>query len=106
MVDIAEHAEIIEFQEDGRIVAEKFIEVAKHAYDWNRNVEKADYCDLVQVALMHSHLVGGEKINGPELSNLPAFKRLGFDKVNPVDNMKTLQELGLRIKEMIKMICK
>lgn len=86
--------------------SDKFIEVAKHAYDWKRDVKKADYCDLVQVALMHSHLVGGEKINGPELSDLPAFKRLGFDKVNPVDNMKSLQELGLRIKDMIKVICK
>jgi len=86
--------------------ADKFTEVAKHAYDWNRKVEKADYCDLVQVALMHSHLVGGEKINGPVLSELPAFKRLGFDKVNPIDNIQTLQELGLRIKDMIKMICK
>lgn len=86
--------------------ADKFTEVAKHANDWNRKVDKPDYCDLVQVALMHSHLVGGEKINGPELSELPAFKRLGFDKVNPVDNIQTLKELSLRIKEMIKMICK
>lgn len=86
--------------------SDKFTEVAKHAYDWERNVEQADYCDLVQVALMHSHLVGGEKIKGPELSALPAFKRLGFDKVNPVDNIKTLKELGLRIKDMIKVICK
>ena len=86
--------------------SDKFIEVAKHAYDWDRQVEKADYCDLVQVALLHSHLVGGEKIKGPALNDLPAFKRLGFDKVNPVENMKTLQELGLRIKDMIKLICK
>ena len=86
--------------------SEKFIDVAKHAYDWDRKVEKADYCDLVQVALMHSHLVGGEKMNGPVLSDLAAFKRLGFDKVNPIKNMKTLQELGLRIKDMIKVICK
>lgn len=86
--------------------SDKFIEVAKHAYDWNRTVEQVDYCDLVQVALMHSHLLGGEKIKGPELSGLPAFKRLGFDKVNPVDNIQTLKELSLRIKDMIKMICK
>lgn len=86
--------------------ADKFTEVAKHAYDWNRKVDTADYCDLVQVALMHSHLVGGEKINGPELSELPAFKRLGFDKINPVDNLQTLKELNVRIKDMIKVICK
>jgi HD-like signal output (HDOD) protein len=86
--------------------ADKFIEVAKHAYEWDRKVDKADYCDLVQVALMHSHLVGGEKIKGPDLSVLPAFKRLGFDKQNPVDNIQTLKELSTRIKDMIKMICK
>ena len=85
---------------------DKFINAAKHAYDWKRKVEKADYCDLVQVALMHSHLVGGEKIKGPILSELPAFKRLGFDKANPVDNIQTLKELGLRVKDMVKLICK
>lgn len=85
---------------------DKFINVAKHAYDWERKVEKADYCDLVQVALMHSHLVGGKKIKGPILSELPAFKRLGFDKANPVDNIQTLKELGLRVKDMVKLICK
>ena len=86
--------------------ADKFIEVAKHAYDWDRKVDEPDYCDLVQVALMHSHLVGGERIKGPELSQLPAFKRLGFDKRNPVDDIQTLKELSVRIKDMIKMICK
>ena len=85
---------------------DKFINVAKHAYDWKRKVEKADYCDLVQVALMQSHLVGGKKIKGPILSELPAFKRLGFDKANPVDNIQTLKELGLRVKDMVKLICK
>ncbi|MFK5915117.1 MAG: HDOD domain-containing protein [Woeseiaceae bacterium] len=84
----------------------KFTDVAKHAYDWDRQVEKVDYCDLVQVALMHSHLLGGEKIKGPELSALPAFKRCGFDKVNPIENIQTLKELSLRVKDMIRMICK
>lgn len=86
--------------------SDKFTNAAKHAYDWNRKVKKADYCDLVQVALMHSHLVGGEKIKEPALSELPAFKRLGLDKVNLANNIKTLNELSLRIKDMIKMICK
>lgn len=86
--------------------AEGYIEVAKHAYDWNRSVDKPDYCDLVQVALMHSHLVGGDKIPGPELFDLPAFKRLGLDKANPVNNLQTLKELSVRITDLIKMICK
>ncbi len=86
--------------------AEKFVEVAKHACDWSRQPQKADYCDLVQVALLHSHLVGGKKIAGPALVDLPAFRRLGLDKMNPVDNIHTLKELEVRIREMVKIICK
>ncbi len=85
---------------------EKFIEVAKNAYNWERKVEQADYCDLVQVALMHSHLVGGEKIPGPPLAALPAFKRLGLDKLNPIENVQTLKELSSRINDLIRVICR
>lgn len=82
------------------------IENAKHAYNWERNIQKADYCDLVQVALKHSHLVGGEKIEGPELHDLPAFKRLSLEELDLVDNIKALKEISLRVTELIKMICK
>ncbi len=85
---------------------QEYQEIARHAYDWKRNVEKADYCDLVQVALLHSHLLAGEKITGPALPDLSAFKRLGLDQDNPVENMATLKELGQRISDMIRMICK
>ena len=79
---------------------------AKQAYNWKRDITKADYCDIVQVALKHSHLVGGEKIDGPELFDLPAFKRLGLENLNLVDNIKALKEISIRITELIKMICK
>ena len=48
--------------------AEEYSVVVKHAYD--------------QVALMHSHLLGGSKIDGPALFDLRIFKRLGLDKAN------------------------
>lgn len=84
----------------------ELINNARQAYNWERDVTKADYCDLVQVALKHSHLVGGEKIDGPELFDLPAFKRLGLENLNLVDNIKALKEISLRITELIKIICK
>jgi len=84
----------------------EYQEIAKHAYDWKREVEKADYCDLVQVALLHSHLLAGEKVNGPAFTDLPAFKRLGLDQDNPIDNLPTLKELGQRITDLVRMICK
>lgn len=86
--------------------AEEYSNVVKHAYDWQRNISKADYCDLVQVALMHSHLVGGSKIDGPALFDLPAFKRMGLDRMNPVDNIQLLKEMGLRVNDLVKNICR
>jgi len=83
---------------------QEYVDIAKQAYNWNREVEKADYCDLVQVALMHSHLVGGPKIGGPELHMLPAFKRLGLDKDNPVENIQTIQKLSQRVKSLVQLI--
>lgn len=85
---------------------EDYRDVVKHAYHWDRKVGKADYCDLVQVALMHSHLVGGSKIDGPDLFDLPAFKRLGLDKVNPVNNMQLLKEMTTRVDNLIRKICR
>ncbi len=79
---------------------------AREAYNWERDVDKADYCDLVQVALKHSHLLGGEKIDGPDLCDLPAFKRLGLEELNLIDNITVLKEISMRVTELIKMICK
>ena len=86
--------------------ADEFVDIAKHAYDWDRQVSKAGYCDVVQVALMHSHLVGGEQINGPAICDLPAYKRLGMDKLNPIANIQILQELEKRIKILVSRICR
>lgn len=85
--------------------ADEYADITRDAYDWNRKNDNADYCDLVQVALMHSHLVGGEKIKGPALNALPAFRRLGMHKLNPSDNIKLLNDLSKRVKEMIKLLC-
>ena len=85
--------------------ADEYANIARDAYNWQRNNETADYCDLVQVALMHSHLVGGVKIKGPELNELPAFHRLGMHKMNPAENVKLLKDLSKRVKEMIKLVC-
>jgi len=83
-----------------------FIVAAKSASDWNRKVEKTDYCDLVQVAQMHSHLFGGEEVPGPVISDLPAIARLGLDSKNPIWNEQKITELRQRITDRIEIICK
>lgn len=85
--------------------ADEYSYIAQYAYDWKRETSEADYCDLVQVAILHSQFVGGPKCNAPILSEVPAFKRLGLDKVNPADEIRLLNEVSVRIKEMIKLLC-
>jgi len=81
--------------------------VAAHAFDWQwQSTENSfDYVGLVQIALMHSSLVGGEKIKGPPLCDIPAFKNLGLDKINPVEDLQKLKEVSTRVTEMIKVLC-
>jgi len=86
---------------------EDLCNAAAHAYDWQwQSTENSfDYVGLVQVALMHSSLVGGGKIKGPPLCDIPAFKNLGLDKINPVDDLQRLREVTTRVSEMIKILC-
>lgn len=87
--------------------AEDLCSAAAHAYDWQwQSTENSfDYVGLVQVALMHSSLVGGEKIKGPPLCDIPAFKNLGLDKINPVEDLQKLKEVTTRVTDMVKILC-
>ena len=60
-----------------------FIEVAKGAEDWNRQMDTADYCDLIQIAQLHCAIIGGKKIDAPPINELPAFLRLGLENIDP-----------------------
>ena len=62
----------------------ELVTVAEQAQGWQRQQEIADYCDLVQIAQLHCHLVGGNKLDTPLLNEIPAFQRLHLDKIDPV----------------------
>jgi len=62
---------------------DELITVAQDAENWQRDVLKADYCDVVQVAQLHCEMIGGRKQDAPSLSELPAFERLELGNVNP-----------------------
>ena len=63
----------------------ELIVTAQDAENWNRDVIKADYCDVVQVAQLHCEMLGGRKlIDAPALPDLPAFERLNLGDVNPL----------------------
>ncbi len=63
---------------------EELITVAQDAENWQRDVIRADYCDVVQVAQLHCEMIGGTKLNAPPLAELPAFERLDLDDINPM----------------------
>ena len=81
--------------------AEDLQTVAKEAQEWKRQRETADYCDLVQVAQLHCHLVGGHKVDAPPLSELPAFVRLHLEAIDPV---AVIHEARDEIHEIVNML--
>ena len=85
--------------------ADEYSHIAQHAHDWQREASEADYCDLVQMAILHAQFVGGPKCDAPVLSEVPAFKRLGLDEFNPAEDIRLLNEVSVRIKDMIKLLC-
>jgi HD-like signal output (HDOD) protein len=72
-----------------------FVTAAREATSWAREVEEADYCDIVQVAQLHSEMVGGSKVDAPPLIELAAFKRLDLGEIDPVKLVENArQEIG------------
>jgi len=57
------------------------------------------------MAILHAQFVGGPKCDAPVLSEVPAFKRLGLDEFNPAEDIRLLNEVSVRIKDMIKLLC-
>ena len=64
---------------------EELITVAQDSENWTRDVIKADYCDVIQVAQLHCEMLGGKSlVDAPTLPELPAFERLGLGEINPM----------------------
>lgn len=63
---------------------DELITVVQDAENWDREVIKADYCDVIQVAQLHCEMIGGRKLDAPALAELPAFERLGLGEINPM----------------------
>jgi len=79
----------------------EFVTVARECEDWTREVDAADYCDIVQVAQLHCVLLGGKQIDAPPLSELPAFRRLHLDAVDPI---KLVEDARQEINEIVSLL--
>ena len=73
----------------------ELITAACESDDWTRDVIKADYCDVVQVAQLLCEMIGGKKLDAPPLDELPAFERLNLHDINPkLIIAQSKQEIG------------
>lgn len=79
----------------------EFVLVARQAEDWAREVDAADYCDIVQVAQLHCVLLGGSKIDAPVMSDLPAFRRLKLDEIDPIE---LIEDARQEISEIVSVL--
>lgn len=79
----------------------EFVTVAREAEDWTREVDAADYCDIVQVAQLHCVMLGGKQIDAPPLSELPAFRRLHLAEIDPI---KLIEEARQEISEIVSLL--
>ncbi|MDH5601739.1 MAG: HDOD domain-containing protein [Gammaproteobacteria bacterium] len=62
---------------------DELITVTEEAENWQREVSKADYCDVIQVGQLHCEMLGGRQMDAPPLKELPAFTRLNLEGQNP-----------------------
>ncbi len=59
------------------------IDALENSDDYERDVDNADLCDIVCVARLLIRMTSYRKLPAGEITELPAFKRLGFDANNP-----------------------
>ena len=80
---------------------DELITVVQDAENWQRDVIKADYCDVVQVAQLHCEMIGGRKLDAPALAELPAFGRLDLGDINP---MLIIAQAKQEMREVIHLL--
>ncbi len=86
--------------------AEDFIVTAREAEHWTRDpAARADYCDLVLIAQLHS-FVGTERMRGlPPMNELACFGKLGLEELTPRQSLKILdqaKEQIARTRELLR----
>ncbi len=77
-------------------------DVALHAEDWMRDGDKADYCDIVQIAQLHCQLVGGRKPPGA-----PPMRELGPSPAwtcKRIDPLKLVMQAQQETREIISLL--
>ncbi len=79
---------------------DEFVITAIEAETWERDTEsEADFCDLIQVAQLHSY-IGTERARDlPLLTEIPALQRLGIGELTPHQSLGILEAAEEQIQQ-------
>jgi HD-like signal output (HDOD) protein len=85
--------------------ASDLVSAALEAENWYRDPEsRADYCDVVLIAQLHS-FIGSKQMHAcPHMDSLPAFKKLAVGKLTPNKCLEILEEAKEDIQELKQLL--
>lgn len=84
---------------------EDLITTARDAENWYRDPgPKADYCDIVLIAQLHSFVGAAQSQALPRIDEVPAFSKLALGKLSPKFSLEILDEAKDRINEARKLL--
>src|SRR5690606_30584998 len=72
---------------------DELVEVARSCEQWDRCPgTRADLCDLVLVAVLHSHIGKRTRQRLPRMDQVPAYQKLALGKLTPELTLQVLVE--------------
>lgn len=85
--------------------SESLAQAALHADDWHYDSgARADYCDLVIIAQLHSTMQNDSTGQYPDMETLPAFAKLAPDKLDSKTRLKVLDAAKAQVNEAIRLL--
>lgn len=90
-----------------------FVQVSRAADDWHRDPQaEPDYCDLVLIAQLHTFIgksqdkltpiIGKQTL--PNISELPAFRKLCLEECGPEESIAILNEANQQIHDTLQLL--
>lgn len=79
---------------------DEIVEVARHCEEWSRSpATRADLCDLVLVATLHSYIGKRKQPPPPRMDEVPAYQKLSLGKLTPEMTLQILVEAKEQIEQ-------
>ncbi|MEE4246551.1 MAG: HDOD domain-containing protein [Kangiellaceae bacterium] len=86
-------------------LGDTFFQAMKYMEHWNKEAFLApDYCDLLNIAILHEYIRSKKYNDLPQLGKLPAFSRIQVGEATPEFSIQVLQESMQELNEIKSML--